>query len=228
MAFPLLPIIGAGLNFVGKLIGGKQEQVTRNEVDYVKLRDSAEKAGFNPLTALRAGGAAGFSVTHHPALSAANVFGDAVSGFGGFLMDYDAGAEKRAQAEYDLLQAQIGLVNAQSAQIGSFNVPSARAGRVVDGNGRPTGEALTPTIEQPSFTNPWTASKIDPDVYDAENFEARYGDIGSNVLGIYVGARDLIYNTWDQINVRELSESEKAEREKSWVPSWVPTFRFER
>lgn len=66
-------ILGA---IAGPLIGGlfgssrsSKPQVTTNEVDYVKLRKNAERGGFNPLTALRHGGAAGHMVTTHPALS---------------------------------------------------------------------------------------------------------------------------------------------------------------
>lgn len=38
----------------------------RYEIDFQKLRDNAEAAGFNPLTALRNGAASGFAVEHHP------------------------------------------------------------------------------------------------------------------------------------------------------------------
>lgn len=38
------------------------------EIDYKKLVANAEAAGFNPLTALRAGGGAGFVIEHHPSL----------------------------------------------------------------------------------------------------------------------------------------------------------------
>ncbi|MGO7184016.1 hypothetical protein ACCT14_25360 [Rhizobium brockwellii] len=64
-------IISAGATLLGGLFGSKKpkkektETKTVNEstVDYVKMSDSARAAGFNPLTALRNGGAAGFSTS---------------------------------------------------------------------------------------------------------------------------------------------------------------------
>lgn len=48
-------------------------------VDYKKLRRDAEAAGFNPLTALMAGGGAGYQRTFDPALSSASFLGEAIS-----------------------------------------------------------------------------------------------------------------------------------------------------
>jgi len=64
-------IISGGLSLLGGLFGSKKpkkektETVTTNvnTVDYQKMNDSAIAAGFNPLTALRNGGAAGFSTS---------------------------------------------------------------------------------------------------------------------------------------------------------------------
>ncbi|MBY5568147.1 hypothetical protein HFO55_12990 [Rhizobium leguminosarum] len=63
-------LITAGAGLLGSLFGGKKKSekqttktVTENvsRVDYVNMRDRALTAGFNPLTALRNGGAAGFT-----------------------------------------------------------------------------------------------------------------------------------------------------------------------
>lgn len=64
-------IISGGLSLLGGLFGSKKpkkektETVTTNvsTVDYQKMNASAIAAGFNPLTALRNGGAAGFSTS---------------------------------------------------------------------------------------------------------------------------------------------------------------------
>lgn len=61
-------IISAGASLLGGLFGKKKEKVT-NEVDYVKMAQNATAAGFNPLTAIRNGGSAGFTTTSSPTAS---------------------------------------------------------------------------------------------------------------------------------------------------------------
>lgn len=55
----LLPSVGKAVvgGIAGKIFGGGKPQRTSNSVDYKKLVRSAQAAGFNPLTALRNGGA---------------------------------------------------------------------------------------------------------------------------------------------------------------------------
>lgn len=72
-------IISAALGAAGSIFGGKQE--TTSSIDYVKLARSATKAGFNPLTALRAGGGNGF-VTTTTGGSGATPLGMALSALG--------------------------------------------------------------------------------------------------------------------------------------------------
>jgi hypothetical protein len=76
-------LIGAGASLLGSLFGGKSKtQKTETTIDYVKMRDSARAAGFNPLTAIRNGGSAGFTTTTSPTVSQ---LPDALSNFGGVL-----------------------------------------------------------------------------------------------------------------------------------------------
>ena len=138
-----LPLIGGAISAVGKLFGGGSK-TTRNRVDYARMRRDAEAAGFNPLTALRNGGSAGYAVTHHPSLSAANVFGEALSSFGGFIADYDASANERASAEMELLNAQLGLVQAQTKRVQSLDVLAAQAPSDVNQPQPPLGDRLNP------------------------------------------------------------------------------------
>ncbi|TLX08081.1 hypothetical protein [Rhizobium sp. MHM7A] len=64
-------LIGAGATLLGGLFGSKKPKKEKTQttttnvssVDYQKMVDSARAAGFNPLTALRNGGAAGFSTS---------------------------------------------------------------------------------------------------------------------------------------------------------------------
>ena len=67
------------------MFGGKskkQETTTTSYVDYGRMVRDAEAAGFNPLTALRNGGAAGFSVSTGttPATPLSARIADGVSG----------------------------------------------------------------------------------------------------------------------------------------------------
>ena len=78
--------IGAGACILCGLFVSKKQK-TETTVDYVKMAQNAEAAGFNPLTALRNGGSAGFTSTvHHPGLSAlGNGIANAGASFGAAL-----------------------------------------------------------------------------------------------------------------------------------------------
>lgn len=103
-------IIGAGISALGSLFGGDDdEQTTTTTVDYKAMVRAAEKAGFNPLTVLRNGGAAGFSTqVHHPAMSSG--IAEAAGTIGNFLMSWDPQAQRRADLEYQIAAAQLDLI----------------------------------------------------------------------------------------------------------------------
>lgn len=148
---------------IGGLFGGSRQktQKTTNEVDYVKLRENAEKGGFNPLTALRHGGAAGHMITTHPALSSpgaggaiGQAIGDVAMGLSGSPWSIPSAAptnqhEARAdQITYQILEKQLRhyTTNAPS--------PGARMGDVPvmvqtsPGQGSRVTESLTQQAQQ--------------------------------------------------------------------------------
>lgn len=180
---------------------------------------NAEAAGFNPLTALRNGGAAGFTTTTSPGLSAPERIGEAMGHVGNFLADFDPYKDQKREAEYRLVQAQIANLNAQTASIfppapgqpGSFNVPSYLAGDV---KRAPKTAALSVggpvEMGDRTVTNPWTTQKVDPHLLDAEAFEARYGD--SEAAQTIFGARNLIADGLYNINERRKAA------DKYWEP----------
>lgn len=101
-------IITAGAGLVGSLFGSKK-QTTTNEVNYVKMARNATKAGFNPLTALRNGGAAGFTTTTSPTVSQ---LPQALGALGGALGDayekkVDPLAQKQRQLDTALVDYQL-------------------------------------------------------------------------------------------------------------------------
>ncbi|MDN2583399.1 hypothetical protein [Aquibium sp. ELW1220] len=201
MAIPWAPIIGAGASILGKIFGGGSQKQT-STVDYVQLVKNAEKAGFNPLTALRNGGAAGFTTTSTPALSPMGIAGEVLGGVGNFLQNFDPLADQKREAEYRLVEAQIANLDASTSALtrpGSFNVPARTAGNV---ERRPSGTPgqlsapnparfggpLTPEIKTPEATNPWhrsTGALIDPNAPNASVWEDRYGELIGSVAGTF-------------------------------------------
>ena len=92
-------IITAGAGLLGSLFGSKK-QTTTNEVNYVKMARNARAAGFNPLTALRNGGAAGFTTTTSPTVSQ---LPQALGALGGALGDaYEKKVDPLAQKQRQL------------------------------------------------------------------------------------------------------------------------------
>lgn len=75
---PLLETIAPSL--VSGIFGlfGKKKKET-STINYEALRNEAHKGGFNPLTALKAGGGAGFMQTSQPKLSSFQFIGDAIA-----------------------------------------------------------------------------------------------------------------------------------------------------
>lgn len=124
------PIIGAGISAIGSLFGSKKDEETTTTIDYKAMARAAEKAGFNPLTAIRNGGSAGFTTTSHPALSMADRFGQAFQTIGSALASYDARADERADLELRIQRAELDRIQQQNAgmvsgQRWSFDAPTA-------------------------------------------------------------------------------------------------------
>ena len=202
-------IITAGATLVGGLFGGKEKKQT-SSVNYVQMARNAEKAGFNPLTALRNGGSAGFTSTvSHPGLSG---LGDAIAQVGGQIgaavsQKFDPIEQKRSQVESSLLDYQL-----QQIQSGALQVP--RFGDVPAAAGSANATQRTPPLNKsvggakPPRTivagDAPTASEIglydrfgitiDPGTPDAAVFEQRYGEPGDWIGGVYVGGMDLYHN----------------------------------
>lgn len=228
------------MSLIGKLFGGG-EKTTKNEVDYVKLVENAEKAGFNPLTALRNGGAAGFTATTTPALSSGEVIGEAANTLGSFLQNFDPYADERREAEFGTANAQIHKLNEQPGKTGldrpgTMNVPAYTAGNV---ERRPSGTAAqlsnkplpataampaTPEVVAPQFTNPNSLSSgrlVDPDKPNVSSYEERYGDseILNTLFGVKRLADDLIYDSFAktkaEIDAAKKRRAEAIERKRT-------------
>ncbi len=67
----MLDLLTAGIGLIGSLFGGgdtkteqSSESTSTSSIDYKAMVDAATSAGFNPLTAIRTGGASGFVTTN--------------------------------------------------------------------------------------------------------------------------------------------------------------------
>lgn len=203
------PAIAAGIGLVGSLIGGKDKpQTVTSHVDYARMVRDAEAAGFNPLTAIRNGGSAGFTTTTTPGLSRSAIFGEALGGFANFLANFDPYADQKRELEFQLVQAQVANLAADTdlkrkASIGG--VPSATGGSAKSGIVPALGMVIGPqvgTVEPPTVTNPFplgSGNDVRADRPDAEMAEQRYGDIFQEIFGI----GNFLYDTHATMKKRE-------------------------
>lgn len=207
-------LIGAGASLLGGLFGKKKQEpqvsTTESVVDYEKMVANAEAAGFNPLTALRNGGSAGFSktTTTTPVLSSGPTVGQSVVGAlaNGLTAwaNHDPMADARSKLEYKLLEAQLDGVQKSNLRMDrSFFVPTMQGAQAVAGGaelsaktkgGKLTGEPTAPETGKVEVTNPWQSFSVDPTSRDAAAFENRYGD--SEIANMIFGIKNAGYDMW--------------------------------
>ncbi len=158
---------------------------------FVRLRDAAEKAGFNPLTALRANPTGGM-VNPTPALASGAFLRDAL-GAGVqtyFNRDQIIKDEERDLLERKLMRQELANMQLQgkafekSMQFG-FGVGQPVANNYT-GTDRPTGHTDTPVL---SFGGVEGATASDTS--DTQRISDRYGELIEMFYGAGVLARDL-------------------------------------
>lgn len=190
----------------GPLVSGlfgsnNNAQTTTSYVDYVRLRNEAEKAGFNPLTALRNGGSAGFSTmtTTGGALSSKDFFAEAL-GKGVetyFNRDQIAADKERDMLERALMREELRVMQQQGKAVTSrmgfgYEIPQAnnytgidRAGSAPDlgsgVSGRPSNGLVVGGLPVTN-NDAWSS---------AQAFEDRYGDVLGSVYGVGVLGADI-------------------------------------
>lgn len=128
-------IVSAGIGLIGSLFGSKKKEKTTTEstVDYVKMVKNATAAGFNPLTALRNGGSAGFTTSTTTAPTVSQVPG-ALAALGGalgnaFEQKTDPLAQKKRQLDTALVDYQLRQL--KSAPVGSLYAGGTYSGTKV-------------------------------------------------------------------------------------------------
>ncbi|MGB3645281.1 MAG: hypothetical protein WBA15_12455 [Mesorhizobium sp.] len=210
-------IIGGGLSLIGSLFGGGEEEQA-SYVDYSDMVRRAERAGLNPLTAIRNGGSAGFTHTTTPGLSSGDTIAKVLGGIGKMITDYDPMADERKELEFKLQEAQLQSLQMDNAlrrkaSIGGVPVRTGRTNDPVKAGALTSLGPQEPTIEAPTVTNPHETAVIDPRVRDADAFEQRYGDseVAQMVYGGLVGLRDFRANY----------DSSWLAAHQRWKPRWA-------
>ncbi len=177
-----------------------------------QLVEDAEKAGFNPLTLLRNGGASSYNAgAGYAPLSATPItrqapvrravggspVGDAIEAAGdAFLQNFDPFADQKREQEYRLIESQIRSLNAATLSgvpVGSAGYASNDVERRPSGKSAALGSPTKPEAGEVEVTNPWQTWHVDPDVRDAAAYEQRYGEFLGSAFGGYVYARDNLY-----------------------------------
>lgn len=160
-------IISGGLGLIGSLFGSKKQK-TESTIDYVKMARKAQEAGFNPLTALRNGGSAGFTSTvHHPGLSGV---GDAIANIGGTLgaavsKRLDPIEQKRDRVESALLDYQLGTIQAGPKTPMMFGDVPSRKGRDIVATMQPAmsaGNKIAPVASSRLLSSQTNAGYFEP------------------------------------------------------------------
>lgn len=220
-------LISAGASILGSVLGGKKSS---NRINYKQMVRDAEAAGFNPLTALRNGGSAGYMQGGNP--TALSRIGDGLGQFGNFIANFDPLQDDKREAEFQLVQAQIANLNADTSNKVKFGqVPSYTAGNKarVMGEGVAHGQSFksaavvlppsagapqTPTVEKPTVTNPYPTDSgvtVNPALSDASSWEERYGEPGDWIGGVLtlLGDGATWVNDWQQGLKRAADERHK-------------------
>jgi hypothetical protein len=186
---PLGQAVGSGLGSAldGKILAKDQNKAEANK--FVRLRAAAEKGGFHPLEALRAGYEVGWS---SPRLVSGLARANAFDAFEDELTGEAAKQRRREQVDDELRERQLEILKYDVArqQLGEAsirNVPT-KGGRLPPARGLVDADAGSPTSADQVEVKPATVTALHPDDGsdlqkfsnpwrgDGGAFEERYGD----------------------------------------------------
>lgn len=205
-----MSVFGEILGGVLGLFGSKKKSektTTESTVDYQKMASSAAAAGFNPLTAIRNGGSAGFTTSTTTSPTASQLPG-ALQSIGGALGDalsnqLDPLARKQRQYDTALVDYQLRQLKEGPRAVGTLYSGGTFQGTKVSRTSPSMGGAKKVASyldeQKPTHTDPWawTGGLIEgsPDRVDGAAYEDAYGDfVGGAVGGIIPLVHDLWYN----------------------------------
>lgn len=214
----------------------------QSENYYSDLRKSAIHGGFNPLTALRNGGGAGYSqvASRHPILStsAADIFGQAAIAGLTSASNYSALDEEKSFLERDIMKSQLQSINQKNDYFTKLSnkpfqtfgtIPTA-SGSMVSKNSEilNTGLPVKPQMQVPEAVNPFPTSSgiiVNTNYPNTESYEDRYGDIlGGIIGGVIVAGGDLYKNISDIPN--KIKKTPSTRKKTGTWRDLIPEFSF--
>lgn len=205
----------AAASIFGGLFGKKKKQETTTRVDYGRMVADATAAGFNPLTAIRNGGSAGFTTTTSPTISNTP---EILSNLGGVLGQalgdkLDPINAKKREIDTLLVDRQLRQLKEGPRVAGSFQVPRTYTGTKVSQQLVPrlgasssnktasvpaTLKAVTPNYQTEDAKRVkygddtgWQANPFMP---SADTIEQDFGDVAGSIYGIPKVLGDLGWN----------------------------------
>lgn len=182
--------MGAGATVLSSILGGGDKETT-SHVDYKRMVRDAEAAGFNPLTALRNGGAAGFTSTTTPGSGLSG----ALSAMGDFLTNFDPMADRRREKEFALLDAQVRNLDAETGWRNTLATASgpvkARPGTASLSSAGTAAQPITPGKLTGTNALQGIGGTIDMSMPDADAGETRYSDAGGWLFGAINAEQDV-------------------------------------
>lgn len=177
-------IIKGGLGLIGGLFG-KKKQTTTSTVDYQQMAASAQAAGFNPLTAIRNGGSAGFTTTTSPTVSQ---MPDVLANLGGVLGDalgkrLDPIEAKKREIDTLMTDVQLKEARALSSRPASFYQP-------VEWSGTKVSSQFVPRLGEKSHKQAASAANVVPTPKPGTNWFAPPSSKGPEPMHMWVPAID--------------------------------------
>jgi hypothetical protein len=156
----------------------RKQAIKDQDNQFVRMRNAAQKAGFNPLTVMRNGGAQMFGGV--PTFSKAGFMQDFVQqGFNAWTTHADNDPLKKYNKEVrdltiESMKSQIALDKAQRRSIGVLSAPAL---------GSVTGKGNNPMTDDRTAVTTALGTTTPANTSDAEVAETRYGDIAQEVFG---------------------------------------------
>lgn len=223
------------LSIGASLLGGKsKKQETTSRVNYQQMVEDASAAGFNPLTAIRNGGSAGFTTTTSPSISNTP---EILSNLGGVLGDalgqkLDPINAKKREIDTLLVDRQLRQLREGPQVAGSFKVPRTYTGTKVSqqlvprlGASSSSKTASVPAAYNPNKYEVTEATKVNygkqsiwesnPWLPSADTIEQDFGDVAGSAYGVPKLAADLAWNGYRLKNYAVDSYRKSAAQERS-------------
>lgn len=203
----------AAASIFGGLFGKKKKQETTTRINYGQMVADATAAGFNPLTAIRNGGSAGFTTTTSPTISNTP---EILSNLGGVLGQalgdkLDPINAKKREIDTLLVDRQLRQLKEGPQVAGSFKVPRTFTGTKVSqqlvprlGASSANKTASVPAAYNPNKYEVTEATKVNygnqsvwqsnPWLPSADTIEQDFGDVAGSAYGVPKLAADLAWN----------------------------------